>query len=256
MKIELTTLMLSLLATLNFSGLAQDNATIKKDIEELRNRVRSLEDEVARIKAAKEHESLGQKLKKEIPDPVTTTVRPTLGETKTAIDDQKYFPDLRDGLERRYSVEYVIALAGSRKGVFVFRVDGKVTINGKSYFKDILVPSGIPGAEPEVTYIRRAKDGLYAIDEKDATKTEYLQTPFPLSLGMEWTVKTSEKTSRYKVETIDTLQLIDRKYDKCLKISYREGQIEGTSYYAPGIGEVRGVGKGPGFTMDYTLEER
>jgi hypothetical protein len=169
---------------------------------------------------------------------------------------EEYFPELRDGARREYTIEYSALLVGVQKGRLAYRIDGTETINGKTYFKEVAVFSGISGAPAQTRYVRRDKQGTYAIDGDDKTRTEYLETPFPVQVGNSWTVKKPKGESHYRAEAIETLQLFDRKYDRCLKISFSGPEGEGYSYSAPGIGEVKGVFKGSGVTMEFTLDKQ
>ena len=171
-------------------------------------------------------------------------------------EGEEYFPPERDGDHQEYSLEYLAPFAGLQKGRMATRIDGTETINGKEYFKQVQVISGIPGFPPSFTYIRRDKKGIHAIDGDDNTKTEYTEIPFPLKAGSSWTARTPDGDRHSKAEGIETLQLFDRKYERCLKVSYREKNVEGYSYYCPGVGEIKGVMKVSGVTMEYVLDKR
>ena len=151
------------------------------------------------------------------------------------------------------------------------RNDGEEVIRGKAYFKLVTVFAGIPGAESQVNYYRRTDEGIYSISGKHKDQPEYLETPFPLQVGKNWTVKTSDAELTYRVEGVETAELFDKSYDNCLKVSFSGSrnsmgtkvQIEGYSYRAPKVGEVKSVTKlsredlfieGPAVVIDVALE--
>jgi hypothetical protein len=170
--------------------------------------------------------------------------------------EQGYFPEDHYGLRQEYSVESSGPLSGARKGRVVFWIDGKKTINGKAYFKEVTVISGIPGAGAAIQYRRWDSQGIHTIDGDDETQTEYLDTPLPINVGDAWTVKKPKGEAKYRAEAIEPLDLPDRKYDRCLKLAYQDHAGSGYSYYAPGLGQVKGVIQGRGVTVTFTLDSR
>ena len=49
---------------------------------------------------------------------------------------------------------------------------------------------------------------------------------------------------------------MDRKYERCLKVSYIGKSVEGYSYSSPGVGEIKSVIKVSGVTMEFVLDKR
>jgi hypothetical protein len=174
-------------------------------------------------------------------------------------EEDEYFPPPRDGSKKEYTFEMSdIHFPGViQKGRIASKYDGTETINGKIYFKEVIAYSGIPGMPAQIHYIKRDKDGMHAIDGDDNTKTEYLVTPFPVKVGNSWTVKTTKGETHYKADVIETLQLFDRKYDRCLKISWENSDGHGYVYRAPRIGQVKAVyGYENGKTIDVVLDKQ
>ena len=167
----------------------------------------------------------------------------------------EYFPELRDGASKVYSIEYNVPPTGVQKGRLAIRVDGTETINGKSYSKELTVPSGIPGAPTQTRFVRRDKTGIYAINGDDSTKTEYLEIPLPVQVGSSWTSKSPRGELHYRAEAIEAAQLFDRSYENCLKVSFTSSVGEGYACHAPGLGMVRSVIKASGVTMELTLDK-
>jgi len=148
---------------------------------------------------------------------------------------QEYFPILPVGSQMKYAVEL-----GRLKGEMVIRTESKQIINGKQYYKEVAVYSGIPGLEPEVVYERLGSDGIYALSGSHMDKPEYLDTPLPLRVGAAWRADNPEGPEDYKAESIETLELFDRAYERCMKISFSLSRgsvtLTGVSYYAPHVG--------------------
>ena len=46
---------------------------------------------------------------------------------------------------------------GVYKGRMLIRINGEETINGKTYYKQVILTSGIPGEKPHKSYNRRTK---------------------------------------------------------------------------------------------------
>ena len=129
------------------------------------------------------------------------------------------------------------------------------TIKGNKYFKLVTVSSGIPGYPTLVQYVRIDTQGKHVIEGDDDTKTEYTEIPFPVKVGKTWTVKKPKGDWHYTAEGIETLHLIDRKYEGCLKLLFKAQNLEGYAYFAPGAGEVKGVCRIGEETMELVLEK-
>ena len=152
-----------------------------------------------------------------------------------------YFPKASNGAQWEYAVRYSTP-TGVQMGGMLIRIGGEATIHGKTYYKQITLTKGIPGPETHVSYNRRAKEGIYKIDENTLAQREYITTPFPIKVGTTWATQTSDGQTLFKAEKIETVELNNKKYEKCLKISFQAEKglqhFEGISYFAPGIGEV------------------
>ena len=159
---------------------------------------------------------------------------------------EEYFPKASTGAQWEYSLVYETP-AGVQKGNIVIRIEGEETINGKKYYKQVSLISGIPGEKPQISYNRRTKEGIYKIDDNHKDKLEYLMIPFPITVGKTWTVQSPDGQTHYRAEKIEPLTLPSRKYENCLRLSFmvdREAMhIEGFSYLAPDVGEILCVQK-------------
>lgn len=171
---------------------------------------------------------------------------------------ENYFP-MSDGSRWEFSIQDSRNVPGAEKRKVVVRIDGDEEIQGKKYHKEVTVFSGIPGAEASISYCRIAKGGIYEISGKHKELPEFLYIPFPLEVGRSWTVQEPEATTSYRVEGKETVELFDRKYDDCLKISFsveaKSGAYDGVSYYASDVGCVRNVVKNRGLTTEFVLDK-
>jgi hypothetical protein len=176
------------------------------------------------------------------------------GCSKLAGDE--YFSNIKPGSKHEYSFEYRTPEHGVQKGRMVWRVDGTETINGKTYFKEVTVNSGVPGADTIICFSRRDKFGYHTIEGSDTTRTEYTWIPFPLCVGNAWTVTKPKETSHFRAESIENLYLLNRQYDKCMKIVSKSDNGESSFWFAPKRGLVKCIFKSGTFSMETVLEER
>ncbi len=176
----------------------------------------------------------------------------TSASAKQVLNSVDYFP-LSIGKRLEYSFIASNTFKSDR-GKMVMKIDEKEIINNKEYYKMILVYSEIPGAEAETYYCRKAQDGIYAIDGKNKLSPEYLYIKLPLEVGVTWKSFTPNGVIDNRVEGIETLELVDKKYKDCLKITFnKENADNGYIYLFKGIGAVKQVILINGTTLDYTL---
>ncbi|GEM_PF-1118612 len=170
--------------------------------------------------------------------------KPTESVKSTVLGDgHKYFP-LVDGSKWEFIYEFSNAY-GIQKGKKIVRVDGQETINDKVYYKLISAYSGIPGAESDVSYYRYSSEGIFYLSSKD--KSEILYLPNKLEVGTTWIIPFHRGDTFCRVESMESAELFDRKYENCFKITFErtekdeEGKykIKGYEYLAPGIGTVK-----------------
>jgi len=120
------------------------------------------------------------------------------------------YTPLGDGYRWEYAVSYVALFIGKSEGKAVARIEGSETIDGKSYFKAILVYSGIPGAEPETIFMRKGSDGLYQVNGKHTAAGEYLALPLPLEVGKSWTIETPFSSMKCNIDAKESALLFEK----------------------------------------------
>jgi hypothetical protein len=176
--------------------------------------------------------------------------------SKKPQEGEIYFPKAAKGAQWEYGLRYTTP-AGVQMGAMMIRIGDDETINGKTYYKQITLTKGVPGPERHVSYNRRAKEGIYKIDDNTRDRHEYITTPFPVKVGSTWTAQTSGGQTLYRAEKLETIELNKKKYENCLKVSVQADKglqhFEGISYFAPGIGEVYSILSFGEVKVDYAL---
>jgi hypothetical protein len=173
---------------------------------------------------------------------------------------KNYFP-LADGAKWKYA-----GRASSTSGKQVSfhgatRVDGETLINGKHYFKVVITSdsSGTPeigkGIE-SVRYYRVAEDGIYVRPGNDPDRPELLEMPLPIPIGTKWLSGSTE----VQAERVGTVEVGDREYRDCLKLTFRQsdGLCTTENYLAPNVGIIKSVfvnNTEPKSTVELTLEQ-
>jgi hypothetical protein len=181
-----------------------------------------------------------------------------------------YFPP--DTLRTLYEYSMVLdAFPRAHELTMVNRVDGVRTINGKSYYKEVIEYTGwedfidylkspegqeeisksrelkdamasfVEGFKPTVSYARWDKTGELDLDSDDLSAPETRTTPRMPDVGTEWSDK---KGLHAKALSIEDVVIGDETFRDCLKIrasATLEGmKLQGiTIYAARGIGIVK-----------------
>jgi hypothetical protein len=170
---------------------------------------------------------------------------------------EEYFPKVSAGSQWEYVLQYATP-AGTQNGKLLIRIAGEEKVNGKKYYKQISIISGLSGQETQTSYNRRGKDGIYKIDNIEKDNLEYKSIPFPLTVGSVWTITTPDGQLKYRAEKVETVEMLNRRYENCLRISYQVDNkgvhVEGVTHLAPGIGEVACVQKMGENEVTYVLD--
>lgn len=169
-----------------------------------------------------------------------------------------YFP-LGKGAKWDYSMTYMVALGGTGQARATSRVTGTIEVNGKTYYRVVTIYQGLPGASQDTVLYRRDDDGIYAIDESDSSRTEYLAMTSKLLPGTTWQIATPNRTLTSRIEGFETVDVRKETFHDCLRVSYKGSvsghDTEGEDYYAKGVGAVKGSQRGTGFALDYHLSD-
>jgi hypothetical protein len=138
---------------------------------------------------------------------------------------------------------------------------GALLIRERRYYKHVTsgdftrVPN-VPGKLEQVRYHRAEAGGIYFLPGNDLDGAERLAMPLPIPAGERWLSGTVEVTA----ESAGTIEAGGRKYDDCLKLTYRQPGVPRTNeeYYAPGVGLVKFVyinTTTPQSTIELSLEK-
>lgn len=159
-----------------------------------------------------------------------------------------YFP-LKDGSKWEYDIE-MFGPGNKLNGKMVIRIDGSEKIGGEKYFKAVSVISGIPGSEPEIAFYRPTKEGVMHILKKFIEQPPQILIPSSVGVGDTWEFIAPSQKLVYRVEAIESAELIERTYKNCLKVSV-DGEMSsddmgkvsmtGYAYYAPSVGMVKSI---------------
>jgi hypothetical protein len=173
---------------------------------------------------------------------------------------KKYFP-LANGAKWEYIGHTSSVNSNQIKFPVTARVDGETLINGKLYFKYILTSdfSSVPEiskTREHVRYYRIANDGIYYRSGNDPNGPELLEMPLPIPIGTRWLSGNTE----VRAERVGTLQIGDRQYRDCLKVTFRPqgGSHILENYLAPDVGSIKSVDMNisePKSTLELTLEK-
>jgi hypothetical protein len=160
-------------------------------------------------------------------------------------EGRDYFPINK---EEEFSLSFSAPSGATLQGKMVVRNQGEEVINGKTYtkyFAEISAPTTDSQQSPIIVYSRITPEGVYSVVDEHKDFPEFLDYPFPLKVGTTWTRVKFEGEQKCRVESIEDVQLPDKTYEKCLKISFQqesgENPINGIEYLAKGIGNVKVV---------------
>lgn len=157
---------------------------------------------------------------------------------------KNYFP-LADGAKWEYTGIFLPSTGGKYPARATIHIEGTTLIRGQRYYKYVTFGdfSGVPNAPTatpkQVRYYRAEAGGIYFLPDNDLDGAERLAMPVPTSSGERWLNGTVEVTA----ERAGTIEVGGRKYDNCLKLTYRQlgGPRSNEEYYAPGVGLVKFV---------------
>ncbi len=154
-----------------------------------------------------------------------------------------YFP-LSDGARWEYAGTFFASNGTQYPGHATITIQGTILIRGRRYFKYVTSGSftGVPGGplnQESVRYYRVESGGLYYLPGDETEGEERLGMPLPLRAGDRWLSGQVEVTA----ESAGTVEAGWRKYEDCLKLTYRHEGDPRTNedYYAPGVGLVKTV---------------
>jgi hypothetical protein len=171
-----------------------------------------------------------------------------------------YFP-LADNSKWTYTGTYKYADGRQVPMRANARVEGRIIIRGKEYFKYVISPGfvGVPNApklSENVRYYRVGADGIFLLPGRNPDGPELMELALPTRPGVKWLNGDAEALA----ESAGTVKAGGREYADCLKVRYRssDGSVETEYYLAPGVGIIKASfvnSNEPKAVMELTLEE-
>lgn len=171
-----------------------------------------------------------------------------------------YFP-LQDGAKWEYTGLFFASTGEKYPARATIYIEGTTLIRGRRYYKYITSSNflGAPNAPAkleDVRYYRAEADGIYYLPGNDLDGAERLAMPVPVPVGARWLNGQVEVAA----ERAGTIEVGGRKYNDCLKLTYRQPGNPRTNeeYYAPGVGLIKFVyinTTPPRSTVELTLEK-
>lgn len=169
------------------------------------------------------------------------------------------FMPLENGMKLVYEVDYVTGLGNVQHAEAIQRVDGQRDIDGKEYFRVMLVVKGMPGWEPEVLYQRMAEDGLHEVRYTDGKPEEYLLLPTPLKVGQTWQIDRVSMNFACRVDAQEPAILPEKTYEDAYKVSCSGNRgplfFKNYTYWVDGAGPVKLVQEAGAIKMEMRLRE-
>ena len=151
---------------------------------------------------------------------------------------------LSAGARTTYDMKVLTPSTGVIHGTMITRQDGTIAIGGQTYYKSVTTLEGVPGAaEPEVSYQRLGRDGIYSRKSVDASAQDVLDIPLPPEVGRKWSSSHGDLVLENSIVAIEDVDTAEKTYRKCLRVQGNGtkggGTIQIVSYYAPQIGLIR-----------------
>ena len=169
-----------------------------------------------------------------------------------------YFP-LENGIQWEYYFRVKLSGLTEQEGKAITRIDRQEKIGEEWYFRMITQYQGFDLMKDEVTYYRKAEEGVYQIAGTSADSSRTLIITLPPAVGAAWTVEREGGRTEYKYEAIEDLEIAGKQYPGCYKISIEdfEGEVKSTGfdYIAPGVGIVKRMLIMPKVTLEWSLEK-
>ncbi len=142
-----------------------------------------------------------------------------------------------------YDVTIDLPLGVQKQASAVTKVDGRVEIDGKTYFKVVMQVYGAPVNPTNVVYFRPTDKGLYQILEGEEKHGEWLFLPKELKVGQKWSASTPSSKFEFEVTDRCDLTCLGKTYKNCIALSVdmksKFGSISQKQWLAPGVGLVK-----------------
>jgi hypothetical protein len=159
----------------------------------------------------------------------------------------------------RWDVDVEMTTPGGQKyqGTAVREITGTDKIEGYTYFIISTSFTGIEKMKDFTMYRRKSAKGIFAISALDKTKQEHLEEALPLTVGASWKTIVFGQVIESTVEANESVKAGDKTYENCMKVSYKsiDGNMSGTYWQAPDVGNVLEETKVAGLVYKFTLKK-
>ncbi|MDR3404446.1 MAG: hypothetical protein P4L99_18240 [Chthoniobacter sp.] len=175
----------------------------------------------------------------------------------TARAEQDLYNPLAVGLRWDVDVDVKTLSGETLHGTAVREVTGTETVNNHLYFVVLTSFTGLPTMKDTTMYRRKTARGVFAFSSLDTAKQEYLEAVLPLVVGQTWKTVVAGQPMTTTVEGKEAMTVGDKKYENCMKISYKasSGIVSGIYYQAPDVGNVLETTTVAGSVYTFTLKK-
>jgi hypothetical protein len=174
-----------------------------------------------------------------------------------ALAAEEYLP-MAKGMEWVMDLEATSPQGDKTNGVARRRIEQKVEQDGKGYLRShTWVEGDRPFAMDYTKLVRKEKNGLYSIDERDPKLMERREIVLPFKVGSKWEMPMGAVKINNVVVAKEDVKIGQKVYKDCFRIrsSWDTGEYIEEFWEAPGIGSVKSVIKTKGGTIVLTLKE-
>lgn len=170
--------------------------------------------------------------------------------------EQDLYNPLAVGLKWDVDVELNTPGGKAVQGTAVREITGTEKIGHFNYFVVLTSFTGLPQVKDFTVFRRKSARGIYSIYSGDPTKQEILEAALPLDVGQSWKTVIGMQLITSTVESKETVTAGGKTYENCIKVTYKssDGQIKGTYYQAPDVGNVLETSTRSGATYKFTLK--
>jgi len=170
--------------------------------------------------------------------------------------EQDLYNPLAVGLKWDVDVELNTPGGKAVNGTAVREITGTEKIGHFNYFAVVTSFTGLPQVKDFTVYRRKSSRGIYSIYSGDPSKQEILEAALPLEVGQTWKTVVGMQMITSTVESKETVTAGGKTYENCIKVTYKssDGQIKGTYYQAPDVGNVLETSSRSGATYKFTLK--
>jgi hypothetical protein len=142
------------------------------------------------------------------------------------------------------------------QGSAVREITGTEKMGRYLYFVVTTTFKDLPQMSDFTAFRRKSARGIYSIYSGDPEKRENLEAALPLNVGQAWKTVIGMQMITSTVESKETVSAGGKTYENCIKVTYRssDGQLNGTYYQAPDVGNVLETVTRGGATYKFTLK--